>query len=199
MFMAAASAAVCPPAPRLRPAAPPADVPFFPLLDDMEEIDGLQGLEELSAPVAPCAPKLGPAASPFEISELPAFELPPAAVDAELLPEGELLPEPLWLSETASSEEEEEPVVFKLDGFSDDEAFDTDRSDSEWLATPRILEPLCLDSHCTDGKMHHVTAAALHSDIASCALSPVRVHSLCSTRASTPQRQVSPPQASILA
>lgn len=165
----------------------------------MEEVPELQGLEELSAPVVPCAPKLGPAASPFNVSELPAFELPPAAVDTEMLAGATL--DSLWLSDAASSdEEEEEPVVFKLDGFSDDDAYDTDHSESEWLAAPRILEPLCLDTHVASGKTCDLTAAALHSDIQGCLLSPVRVHSLCSTRASTPQpwREASLPQAPIL-
>uniref|UniRef100_A0A7S4RA22 Uncharacterized protein n=1 Tax=Alexandrium monilatum TaxID=311494 RepID=A0A7S4RA22_9DINO len=146
--MASSSMAMCPPAaPRLRPSAPPMEVPDFPLLEEL----ALEPLELDSAapePKAcpPKAPRLRPAMPPVDLSAVPLLELPTLA-DEGLLAFDSL--HSLTLGESAVDEEAAlacpEPFLYAapeaLSACSTGTPASSPRSDSPVVAGP-TQEPL---------------------------------------------------------
>jgi len=129
--------ALCPPpAPRLRPAAPPVELPEFPLLEDLElelelsPLDLDMGEEPEAVACPPRAPRLRPSAPPVELCALPCFELPPPAA----------APRPCASGSFGSSSPDGDVELFALDEAAADEEEAVFVSPENYLyACPKVL------------------------------------------------------------
>lgn len=168
----------CPPsAPRLRPAADPfADLPEFPLL------------EELDTPTSvPRAPRLRPAMAPMDVDQMSDLELP-RALDEEMQhgavclvgDDKEMIPS--LLLDDFTNEMQDELEGFQLDGGYSD----TDHSDVDTIHSPCRLEeprPVAYMAHLPVDMAAAFCMQPLHPEM-------IKASSACSTRASTPRQEV---------
>lgn len=166
--MATVEPVVCPCALRFRPAPAPMEMPFFPLL------------EELKTPLLPPrVPRLRPAASPVNLGMLPHLELPCLLPTSDALAAAPLgffeppeTPPPLLMAGVASSSGDAEYSfmhgldrmhVFSLEQEAEQSGIGCDKDYASFCKDPLLVGPPEWS----------------------------RSLSACSTRASTPRRQVS--------